>query len=100
MDHDELLRAYDDQLRTDAEMTGALDVVRDGPLLWAVFDHGGFVSYRDLAGIAGEELDGLIERTVAHYRDDTDVDSFEWKSRGHDLPADLGERLVAPGLVA
>ena len=97
---DELLTAYDDQLRTDAEMARAREVIRDGPLLWAVFDHGGFVSYRDLGGLEGDDLDDLIERTVAHYRDDTEVSSFEWKSRGHDLPADLGERLVAHGLVA
>ena len=97
---DELLAAYDDQLRTDAEMARAREVVRHGPLLWAVFDHGGFVSYRDLGGVEGEALDELVERTIAHYRDDTDVDSFEWKSRGHDLPADLGERLVAHGLAA
>ena len=100
MTADELLIAYDDQLRTETEMARALDVVRDGPLLCAVFDHGGFVSYRDLGGIEGAALDDLIERTVAHYRDDTEVASFEWKSRGHDLPADLGERLVAHGLVA
>ena len=100
MTTDDLLTAYDEQLRTDAEMARALEVVREGPLLWGVFDHGGFVSYRDLAGLEGEALDALIERTVAHYRDDTDVASFEWKSRGHDRPADLGERLVAHGLVA
>ncbi len=94
------LTAYDEQLRTDAEMAGTHEVVREGPLLWGVFDHGGFVSYRDLAGLEGEALDALIERTVAHYRDDTDVTTFEWKSRGHDRPADLGERLVAHGLVA
>jgi hypothetical protein len=97
---DELRTAYDEQLRTEAEVARALDVSRDGPLLRAVFDHGGFVSYRDLAGIDGPELDDLIARTVAHFRDDTDVSSFEWKSRGHDLPGDLGERLVAHGLVA
>jgi GNAT superfamily N-acetyltransferase len=97
---DELRAAYDDQLRTDAEMARATEVVREGPLLWAVFDHGGFVSYRDLGGLEGEALDGLIDRTVRHFRDDTDVESFEWKSRGHDLPADLGERLEAHGLVA
>jgi ribosomal protein S18 acetylase RimI-like enzyme len=28
------------------------------------------------------------------------VETFEWKSRGHDLPADLGDRLVAHGFVA
>jgi GNAT superfamily N-acetyltransferase len=97
---DPLLTAYDDQLRTDAEMARAHDVQRAGPLLWGVFDHGGFVSYRDLGGLAGTALDEAIERTVAHFRDDTDVGSFEWKSRGHDEPADLGERLVAHGLVA
>ena len=61
---DELLTAYDDQLRTDAEMARAHDVVSEGPLLWAVFDHGGFVSYRDLGGVGGEDLDALVERTV------------------------------------
>ena len=97
---DELLTAYDDQLRTEAEMARALDVQRIGPLHCAIFDHGGFVSYRDLGGTEGAELDALIDEVVAHYRDDTDVDSFEWKSRGHDRPADLGERLVAHGFVA
>ena len=100
MTTDALLAAYDEQLRTDAEVARAHDVVRDGPLLWAVFDHGGFVSYRDLGGLEGEALDAAIERTIAHFRDDTGVGSFEWKSRGHDLPADLGERLVAHGLAA
>ena len=97
--HD-LLRAYDDELRTDAEMAGAVQVVREGPLHWAVFDHGGFVSYRDLTGLESEALDELIECTVAHFRDETEVASFEWKTRGHDLPADLGVRLAAHGLVA
>ena len=99
MTPEELLTAYDDQLRTEAEVARALDVRREGPLLWAVFDHGGFVSYRDLGGLGGKALDDLVERTVAHYRDGTDVASFEWKSRGHDLPADLGDHLVAHGLV-
>ena len=97
MTPDELLTAYDDQLRTDAEVARAIEVSRDGPVLRAVFDHGGFVSYRDLAGIEGAALDELIDRTIAHFRDGTSVDSFEWKSRGHDLPADLGDRLVAHG---
>ncbi|SEB79588.1 hypothetical protein SAMN04489844_1077 [Nocardioides exalbidus] len=100
MTTDPLLTAYDDQLRTGAEMARATSVDQDGPLWRAVFDHGGFVSYRDLGGVSGTALDALVARTVAHYRDDTDVESFEWKSRGHDLPADLGDRLVAHGLVA
>ena len=96
----DLLRAYDDQLRREGEVGHADDVVRHGPLLWAVFDHGGFVTYRDLDGLEGDALDRLIDETVAHFRDDTEVASFEWKTRGHDQPADLGERLVARGLVA
>src|SRR4051812_3051231 len=100
MTTDGLLAAYDEQLRTDAEMARARSVRREGPLLCGIFDHGGFVSYRDLGGLAGDGLDALIERTVAWFRDETDVASFEWKSRGHDLPADLGDRLVAHGLVA
>ena len=53
MTSDGLLAAYDEQLRTDAEMARAHEVVEAGPLLWAVFDHGGFVSYRDLGGLEG-----------------------------------------------
>lgn len=97
---DELLQAYDDQLRREGEVGSAEDVVHHGPLLWAVFDHGGFVTYRDLGGLEGDALDTLIEETIAHYRDDTSVSTFEWKSRGHDLPADLGDRLVAHGFEA
>ena len=100
MTTDPLLAAYDDQLRREGEVGTAGELVLHGPLMWAVFDHGGFVTYRDLAGIEGAALDALIEETVAHYRDDTAVASFEWKSRGHDLPADLGDRLVAQGFAA
>ena len=96
----DLLRAYDDQLRMEGEVGRAADVVRHGPLLWAVFHHGGFVTYRDLGGAEGADLDRLIEETVAHFEGGTDVASFEWKSRGHDRPDDLGARLVAHGLVA
>jgi hypothetical protein len=95
-----LLAAYDEQLREAAEFAGAREVTRHGPLWWGLFGHGGFCSYRDLAGAEGEEVDALIAATVAHFRDDTKVGEFEWKSRGHDAPADLGERLVAHGLVA
>jgi GNAT superfamily N-acetyltransferase len=62
-----------------------------------VFSHGGFVSYRDLAGLEGADLDRLIDDTVAWFRDETDVASFEWKTRGHDQPADLTQRLAARG---
>ncbi|MDR7253449.1 GNAT superfamily N-acetyltransferase [Nocardioides sp. BE266] len=100
MTDDHLLAAYDDQLRREGEVGQVDGVVSHGPLMWAVFDHGGFVTYRDLGGLDGADLDALIEETIAYFRDDTEVASFEWKSRGHDLPADLGDRLVAHGFEA
>lgn len=93
-----LLEAYDAQLRREAEVLTASDVSFDGPLVRGRFERGGFVSYRDLDGLTGDALDELINRTIAHFRDETDVDEFEWKTRGHDAPADLAERLVAAGL--
>ncbi|WP_347350301.1 GNAT family N-acetyltransferase [Intrasporangium sp.] len=99
---DELLQAYDDQLRTEAELVDAAEVIRIGPLWCATFEHRtrGFVTYRDLAGAAGAGLDGLVRQAVAHFRDTTAVASFEWKTRGHDRPADLADHLVAHGLQA
>lgn len=93
-----LLAAYDEQLRTAAEVAGSERHDRVGPLWRAVFSDGGFVSYRDLGGIEGAELDALIADTVHYFSEETEVDDFEWKTRGHDLPTDLGQRLIAAGL--
>lgn len=94
----DLLAAYDSQLRGEAEVATATDVTRDGPLFRGLFDRGGFVGYRDLAGLEGAPLDALVARTVSYFRDESDVEDFEWKTRGHDAPADLAARLVAAGL--
>lgn len=94
--HD-LLKAYDRQLRREGEVGGATEVVELGPLMLATFDHGGFVTY---ASLEGHDVDTLISGAMVHFRDRTDVASFEWKTRGHDWPADLGERLAAHALVA
>lgn len=93
-----MLHAHDTQLRARAEMTAARSVTADGPLLRGVFAWGGFVSYSSLEGV--DDVDALIERTVAHFRDRTEVAQFEWKTRGHDAPADLPERLLAHGFEA
>jgi hypothetical protein len=100
-----LLAAYDAQLRDEAEVDDGSPWDRDGPLVRAVFDgRYGFVTYRALDGYDGPadgaRLDGLIARTVAHFRDQTNVVEFEWKTRGHDRPADLALRLEEHGLVA
>jgi hypothetical protein len=100
-----LRQAYDEHMRERSEVEGADHWHRAGPVLRAVFDGGafGFVSYRSLAGVNGPEqgelLDALIADTVAYFAGQTPVPMFEWKTRGHDLPADLDVRLRAHGLV-
>lgn len=100
MDAATLLRAYDSQLREDAEVERALSVLRHPPLLWAVFGEGGMVTYKSLAGAEGEDVDALIDASLTYFSDETDVLRAEWKTRGHDQPEDLGKRLAARGFVA
>jgi hypothetical protein len=92
-----LLTAYDEQLRGLAEVRGAQSWDRDGPLYRALWERAGFVSYQSLVGV--EDLDDLIERTVAYYAGIAHVEEFEWKSRGHDHPADLDARLQRAGFM-
>jgi GNAT superfamily N-acetyltransferase len=94
-----LLAAYDAQLRGEAEVQGTLSWDRSGPLYRGLFDRGGFVSYESLAGLATvEAVDALVAETVAHYAGIADVEEFEWKTRGHDWPAELDGILRRHGL--
>jgi GNAT superfamily N-acetyltransferase len=96
----DLLAAYDAQVRAriPPRLPAGVDVVRDGPLVrFSGFHGGGFVLYRDLAGKDGAELDALIARQVDAFA--ARRERFEWKLHGHDLPADLGDRLRAAGFV-
>jgi GNAT superfamily N-acetyltransferase len=98
---DELLAAYDAQVRArvPARLPVGVEVTRDGPLVrFAGPAGGGFVVYRDLDGLEGAELDALIERQVRMFSERGE--RFEWKHHGHDLPADLPDRLRAAGFVA
>jgi hypothetical protein len=92
-----LLAAYDEQLRGEAEVSGAVSWDRSGPLYRGVFSRGGFVSYDSLDGV--DDIDALIADTIAFFAAIPQVEEFEWKTRGHDHPADLGERLEAAGFV-
>ena len=96
----DLLKAHDEDLRTESEVEGATDVSRIGPLWLGRYAERGFVSYQDLDGAAGTELDDLIGAAIGHFAADPGLESFEWKTRGHDAPADLDHHLVAAGLVA
>jgi hypothetical protein len=91
------LAAYDEQLRGEAEVSGADSWDRSGPLYRAVSSRGGFVSYDNLDGV--DDIDALIADTIAFFEAIPQVEEFEWKTRGHDHPADLGDRLEAAGFV-
>ncbi|GAB3879175.1 GNAT family N-acetyltransferase [Kibdelosporangium lantanae] len=99
LDTDELLAAYDEHMRP-AEYLNVEDGVRvdrDGPVFRLVGRHRGFVSTpRDL-GIEGAEVDRLIERQRDFFA--ARGEGVEWKTRGHDLPTDVPERLAKAGFV-
>jgi GNAT superfamily N-acetyltransferase len=72
-----------------------LIIERDGPLLRVAGQFRGFVTGpRDL-GVEGPELDALIARQRDYFQGRGEA--VEWKTRGHDLPADLPDRLRAAG---
>jgi GNAT superfamily N-acetyltransferase len=95
-----LLTAYDRQLRAHVPdpLPEGVTVERDGPLLrFFGYDKSGFLTYVDLGGLAGEELDALIARQCEIFT--RRGESVEWKLHGHDQPADLADRLRAAGFV-
>ena len=94
----EYLRAYDDQLRLDAETPSALGVTRLGPLRLITFAGGrGFITYRDLAQDDENGIAELVAGALEHYRSDLGITRVEWKTRGHDHAPGLHEQLVAHG---
>lgn len=95
-----LLAAYDAQLRAHVHdrLPDSVRVERDGPLVRTTgFGNRGFVTYRDLGGLDGEDLDALIARQIRYFEERGE--RFEWKLHGHDRPADLPDRLRAAGFV-
>lgn len=97
-DKEILLAAYDDQMRgAPPNPPAGITYEQDGPLLRIVGQFRGFVSGpRDL-GVRGAELDGLIARQRDFFA--ARGEAVEWKTRGHDVPADLTDRLRAAGFV-
>ncbi len=96
----DLLAAYDDQLRTDAETPGASTVLRHGPLRLVTFAGGrGFVTYRDLGGADVDAIRQLVADAVAYFQADPHFSRVEWKTRGHDRAPGLHEALLDHGFV-
>jgi GNAT superfamily N-acetyltransferase len=95
------LRAYDAQLRLDAETPSAVRVTRLGPVRLVTFAGGrGFVTYRDLDGADADGVARLVAGALEHYRADPGISRVEWKTRGHDVAPGLHEALLANGFVA
>jgi ribosomal protein S18 acetylase RimI-like enzyme len=97
-----LLRAYDEQLREEAEVPSAVRTDRLGPLVLATFVGGrGFITYRSLdtaeAPATEDSVAQLVEQALAHYQAMPEITRVEWKSRGHDHAPGLHEALVAHG---
>jgi GNAT superfamily N-acetyltransferase len=94
-----LLAAYDAHMRMP---TGAVpsDVTHeyDGPVLRIAGGHVGRIRAPRDVGATGAELDRLIVRQRDYFQ--ARGESVEWKTRAHDLPAELPERLVAAGFEA
>ncbi|MFI9050964.1 GNAT family N-acetyltransferase [Streptomyces sp. NPDC053427] len=88
--------AYDTQLRARGFAPGRAGTERIGPVLRRVQPgQGGLILYRDLGGLDGPELDAFIAAQRDHFA--ALGQPVEWKYHGHDLPADLPERLRAAG---
>jgi len=94
----DLLAAYDEQLRSDAETPSALTVTDLGPLRLVTFAGGrGFVTYKDLGGADAQAIQSLVAEALAHYRRDPGINRVEWKTRGHDHAPGLHEALLGNG---
>jgi GNAT superfamily N-acetyltransferase len=93
-----LLGAYDEQMRGPSHVRRpGITIEEDGPLFRVVGQFRGFVTGpRDL-GMDGAELDALIARQREFFA--AGGEAVEWKTRGHDLPADLTARLRVAGFV-
>ncbi|MBV1779277.1 GNAT family N-acetyltransferase [Paeniglutamicibacter sp. ABSL32-1] len=99
-DHAKYLKAYDDQLRTDAETPSAIRVARLETLRLVTFAGGrGFITYRDLGSLDEDGVATLVGRALDHYRKDPKIAGVEWKSRGHDHAPGLHEALLAHGFL-
>ena len=88
---------YDARLRPWAEPDPAPGIVveRFGNLVRVTGREQGFVESGPDVGLEGAELDAVIAQHRDHFA--ARGQEMEWKTRAHDRPADLVDRLVAAG---
>jgi GNAT superfamily N-acetyltransferase len=91
-----LLQAYDDQLRgVPRSAPAGVTYEVDGPITRVVGQFRGFIAAPRDVGLRGTSLDTLIARQRDFFA--ARGEAVEWKTRGHDEPADLPDRLRAAG---
>ncbi|USX49284.1 GNAT family N-acetyltransferase [Lentzea sp. HUAS12] len=93
-----LLSAFDTQVRSAEWTFPEPDAVvhRDGPVFRVTWpQRRGFVAGPPDLGVSGSDLDDLIARQRDFFTERGQ--SVEWKTWGHDTPADLPGRLEAAG---
>lgn len=89
----QLLAEYDAELRTEAEVRGATEVQRFGPLRIARFGTDQlFVTYQHL-----DQPAELVAHVAALIAADTAIATAEWKTRSHDYAPGLEAALTAAG---
>jgi GNAT superfamily N-acetyltransferase len=94
-----LLRAYDEQARPaeTSDLPPGLYAESDGPIVRVVGDRQGFVNGPVDLGVTGADLDALIKRQQDFFA--ARGEGLEWKTRAHDRPSELFDRLRAAGFV-
>lgn len=92
----DLLQLYDSHLRTSAEMQGAIDVTRIGPLWLGRFGGGQlFITYREL-----DDPDTRVRSVLEVIETDDSILEVEWKTRTHDNTPGLAAALSSAGFDA
>ncbi len=93
----ELLNAYDDQVRSAeaSQLAPGVYAEADGPIVRIVGQHRGFISVPVDLGVEGDDLAALIARQRDFFTERGE--EVEWKTRGHDRPAEVFDRLRAAG---
>jgi GNAT superfamily N-acetyltransferase len=88
--------AYDAQMRAiPCPIPTGVQVQWDGPVLRMTGLGRGILLYNSVADLPSAALDALIARQRDWFA--ACGQAVEWKHHGHDLPADLPQRLVAAG---
>ena len=92
-----MLESYDSQLQlvVPASPPFGQEFHSDGFVLRVTGQNRGFVETAQTLNVEGAELDRLI-RTHRDFFADRGV-AVEWKTRAHDVPADIPERLLGAG---